>query len=162
MSVEELLDEVDEALENAMKLPGRKALVDVEKMSVIIDDIRLNLPQEIKKSKNIVAEKADIINTAKREAEAIIKAAEDKARAMVAQEEITRLAQAKASEIVNAAQLKSRDMRRAAQDFVDELMKRTDESVTQNLAEIRKTRAALRQQRPSVPQVESPADNINQ
>ncbi|MGN0113814.1 MAG: ATPase [Acutalibacteraceae bacterium] len=158
MSVEELLDELDEALDNAMKLPGKKGLVDLERTSVIVDDIRLNLPQEIKKSKSIVAEKADIISTAKREAEAIIKAAEDKARALVAQEEITRLAQVKASEIVNAAQLKSRDMRRAAQDFVDDLMKRTDESVTQNLAEIRKTRAALRQQRPSVPQVDFPSE----
>lgn len=159
MSVEDLLDEIDEVLDNALGLPGKRALVDAEKMRVIVDDIRLNLPQEIKKSKSIVAEKADIISTAKREAEAIIKAAEDKARAMVAQEEITRLAQAKASEIVNAAQFKSRDMRRAAQDFVDDLMKRTDEGVTQNLAEIRKTRAALRQQRPSVPQVDSSSEH---
>lgn len=148
MNIEDLLDEVDELLDKAWTVPGKKALVDAEKLREIIDDVRLNLPQEFKQSKSIVAEKADIISTAKRESEAIVKSAEEKARAMVAQEEITRLAQAKASEIINAAQLKSRDMRRAAQDFVDDLMKRTDESVTQYLSEIRKTRAALRQPKP--------------
>ncbi|MGN0557635.1 MAG: ATPase [Acutalibacteraceae bacterium] len=154
MSIEDLLDEIDEVLDKAWGLPGGKSVVDAEKMRVIIDDIRLNMPQELKQSRSIVAEKGDIINTAKREADAIIKSAEDRARALVAQEEITRAAQSKAGEIINAAQSKARDMRRAAQDFVDDLLKRTDEGVTQNLAEIRKTRASLRQQRPSVPPVD--------
>ena len=141
-----LLDEIDELLDKSWGLPGGKSLVATEKLRVIIDDIRLNMPQEIKQSRSILADKEDIINTAKREAESIIKNAQEKAKAMVAQEEITRLAQARASEIIAESQAKSRDMRRAAQDFVDDLMKRTDEGLTANLAEIRKTRAALRQQ----------------
>ena len=67
---------------------------------------------------------------------------------MVAQEEITKLAQARAGEVLAAAQKKSRDMRKAAQDFVDDLMLRSDEMLTANLNEIKKTRAALRQQIP--------------
>ena len=39
-------------------------------------------------------------------------------------------------------------MRSAAQEFVDELMKKTDEELTQTLSEVRKTRAALHQQAP--------------
>lgn len=151
MNIEELLDEIDELLDNSMRFPGGKQIVPAEKLRVILDDIRLNFPQEIKQAKGIVAEKNDIIATAKRESESIVKAAEEKARAMVAQEEITRLAQAKASEIISAAQVKARDMRHAAQEFVDDLMKRTDEGLTQNLAEVRKTRASLHQQRPAVP-----------
>ena len=146
MSIEMLLDVIDELLDKSWGLPGGKSLVPTEKLRVIIDDIRLNMPQEIKQSRSILADKDDIINTAKREAESIIKNAQEKAKAMVAQEEITRLAQARASEIIAESQAKSRDMRRAAQDFVDDLMKRTDEGLTANLAEIRKTRAALRQQ----------------
>ncbi|MBQ2676755.1 MAG: ATPase [Clostridia bacterium] len=150
MNIEELLEEIDEILDKAWGLPGGKSVIDAEKIRVAIDDIRLNMPQETKQARAIVADKADIINTAKKEAEGIIRAAEERARALVAQEEITRLAQAKASEIIAGAQAKSRDMRRAAQDFVDDLMKRTDEGLTQHLAEIRKTRASLKQQRPVV------------
>ncbi|MEG1887770.1 MAG: hypothetical protein RR177_06525, partial [Oscillospiraceae bacterium] len=68
---------------------------------------------------------------------------------MVAQEEITKLAQAKASEIISHSQTKSREMRKAAQDFVDDIMRRADEGLTSNLAEIRKTRASLKQQLPT-------------
>ena len=158
MSIEDLLDEIDELLDRAWGLPGGKSVVDAEKLRVARDDVRLNLPQELKQARGIVSDKADIISNAKREAESIIRAAEERGRAMVAQEEITRLAQAKATEIINAAQNKSRDMRRAAQDFVDDVMKRADEGLTQNLAELRKTRSSLRQQRqmPAMPETDEP------
>lgn len=146
MNIEDLLDQIDEMLDSSWGFAG-KSVLNADKLRDFIDDIRLNMPQEIKQARSIVAEKADIINTAKREAETIIKSAEEKAKALVAQEEITRLAQAKAVEIVNGAQIKSKDMRNAAQDFVDDLMKKTDEELTQTLAEVRKTRASLRQQK---------------
>ena len=153
MNIEEMLDQIDEILDKAWGFPGGRSVVDADKLRAVIDDIRLNLPQVIKQSKGIVAEKADIISTAKRESESIIKAAEEKARALVAQEEITRLAQAKANEIITAAQIKARDMRRAAQDFVDDLMKKADEGLTQNLAEVRRTRASLRQHSTGTPEM---------
>ncbi len=153
MNIEDLLDQIDEMLDSSWGFAG-KSVLNADKLRDYIDDIRLNMPQEIKQARSIVAEKADIINTAKREAETIIKSAEEKAKALVAQEEITRLAQAKAVEIVNGAQVKSKDMRNAAQEFVDDLMKKTDEELTQTLAEVRKTRASLRQQKPVSASVE--------
>ena len=148
MNMEEMLEQIDEALESGVKLPGRKTVVDVEKIRAMIDDLRLNMPSEIKQARGIVADRADIITTAKKEADAIIRNAEERAKALVAQEEITRLAQEKAGEIISAAQTKSREMRKAAQDFVDDLMRRCDDGLTANLAEIRKTRASLKQPLP--------------
>lgn len=148
MSIEVLLEEIDEVIDKGLGLPGGRVVVNAESLRAAVDEIRLNIPQELKQAKSVLDDRADIINTAKREAESIVKAAEEKARAMVAQEEITRMAQAKAAEIVSAAQAKSREMRRVSQEFVDDLMKRADEGLTQNLADVRKTRAALRQQRP--------------
>lgn len=148
MTIDELLEQLDEVLDGGLKMPGKRALVDVENIRAVIDEIRLNIPQEIKQARGIVADRADIITNAKREADGIIRSAEERAKAMVAQEEITKLAQEKAAEIISTAQTKSRDMRKAAQDFVDDIMKRADEGLTANLAEVRKTRASLRQQIP--------------
>lgn len=145
MSIEELLEEFDEVLETGMKLPGKRTLLDAEKVRELIDDIRLNLPAEIKQAKSIVNDRTEIITRAKAEADEIIKRADERAQAMVAQEEITRLADEKAREIIAAAQSKSREMRKAAQDFVDDIMQRADEGLTSNLAEVRKTRASLKQ-----------------
>ena len=148
MNMDDLMEQLDEVLESSFKMPGKRVVVDVEKVLAIIDDMRMTMPTEVKQAKGIVADRADIINNAKREADNIIRVAEERAKAMVAQEEITKLAQARAGEVLAAAQKKSRDMRKAAQDFVDDLMLRSDEMLTANLNEIKKTRAALRQQIP--------------
>ncbi len=149
MTLDELLEQFDEVLDSGIKIPGKKTVVDVEKLRAVVDDIRLNIPSEIKQARGIVADRADIITTAKREADGIIRNAEEHAKAMVAQEEIVKLAQERATEIITAAQAKSREMRKAAQDFVDDIMRRADEGLTSNLGEIRKTRAALKQQIPT-------------
>ena len=149
MTLDELLEQFDAVLDSGVKIPGKKTIVDIEKLRAVVDDIRLNIPSEIKQARGIVADRADIITTAKREADGIIKNAEDRAKAMVAQEEIVKKAQEMATDIISNAQAKSRDMRKAAQEFVDDIMRRADEGLTSNLAEIRKTRAALKQQHPA-------------
>ena len=149
MNIEELLEQFDEVLDSGIKIPGKKTLVDVEKLRAVVDDIRLNIPNEIRQARGIVADRADIITTAKREADGIIRNAEERAKAIVAQEEIVKMAQEKATEIIANAQAKSKEMRRAAQDFVDDIMRRADEGLTSNLGEIRKTRAMLKQQTPT-------------
>ena len=148
MSIEELLEQFDEALETGIKMPGKRTVVNAEKLRAVIDDIRLNIPSEIKQARGIVADRADIINGAKREADGIIRNAEERANAMVSKEEITKLAREKAAEIIADAQAKSREMRKAAQDFVDDIMQRADEGLTANLNEVRKTRASLKAQMP--------------
>ena len=155
MSIEELLEQFDEALDSGMKMPGKRVVVNAENLRAVIDDIRLNIPSEIKQARGIVADRSDIITNAKREADSIIRSAEERAKALVSQEEITKLAQEKAAEIIANAQAKSRDMRKAAQDFVDDIMRRADEGLTANLSEVRKTRAAFKSQIPhSAPKAE--------
>ena len=154
-NMEELLDQLDEMLEKGIKIPGNKRVIDVEAITNIVDDIRLNMPTEIKQARGIVADRAQIINDAKREADTIIHNAETRAQSLCAQEEITRMAQQKASEIIAAAQSRSKEMRKAAQDFVDDIMRKSDESLTATLTEVRRTRAALKQQAtPVVPKSE--------
>ena len=76
MTLDELLEQFDEVLDSGIKIPGKKSVVDIEKLRAVVDDIRLNIPSEIKQARGIVADRADIITTAKREADGIIRAAE--------------------------------------------------------------------------------------
>jgi len=146
MTISELLDKLDDLLEHSWSFPlsGGRCLVDSESIKAITDDIRINMPSEIKQAKNIVADRADIIDTAKRESDSIIRSAEERAKAMVAQEEIVRQAQNKANEIIVSAQKKAREMRNAGAEYVDEMMKRTEESLAANLSDVRRTRQGLR------------------
>ena len=78
MTLDELLEQFDEVLDSGIKFPGKKTVVDVEKLRAVVDDIRLNIPAEIKQAKGIVADRADIITNAKREADGIIRNAEER------------------------------------------------------------------------------------
>ena len=80
---------------------------------------------------------------AQREAETIVRVAEEKAKALVNQEEIVRQAQAKANDIMAQTQEKFRSMQKASNDYVEDLLRRTDDAMSTNLAELRKTRQSI-------------------
>ena len=146
MNVEELLDELYDMVEKAWNFPlsrGR-AMLDVEEVKEILEEIRDAMPQEIRQAKAIVADRTQIISDAKREAETIVRVAEERARAMVNQDEIAKQAQQKANEMLAQAQTRFRKMQKACNVYIDDLMQRTDEGLTANLAELRKTRQEIK------------------
>ena len=63
---------------------------------------------------------------------------------MVDQSEIMREAKAEAAELLNDVKAKASEMRKAANDYVENVMKRTDDAITAQLTELRKTRQNLR------------------
>ena len=63
---------------------------------------------------------------------------------MVAKDEITRQAQEKANELLAQARVKTAEIRKAANDYVDDLMQRTDESIALSLSELRKARQSIK------------------
>ena len=146
MTVDELLDQIDDMIDKAWNFPlsGGKCLVEAERLRDMIDDIRGNMPSEVRQAKAIVSDRADIISTAKREAEGIVRAAEERARNMVAHEEIVRQAQQKANEILGQAQQKAREMRKGAHEFSEDVLHRTEETLAQRLGEVRQARQVLR------------------
>ena len=146
MNIEEILDVMDELLDRSWSLPlsGGRCVVDAEKIRDLVDEIRLNLPAEIKQAKGIVSDRTEILSDAKKEAEQTIRKAEERARLLVAQEEITKAAQARASEMISRAQLKSREIRHAAQEFSDSCLQRTEEVIMKSLTEVKATRQAFR------------------
>lgn len=146
ISIEELLEEMDTILDKAMVLPlsGGKAMVNVERMRELIDDIRLHLPQEIRQARAVAAERNDIIADARKEAEGITRKAEDRARAMVSQEEIVRRATIQANETTSQAQTKAREIRKGATDYSENIMRKTEDIISQKLTELRRARQSLR------------------
>ena len=145
-NIEDLIEEMYDVLEKGWKMPlsAGKVFVDGEEVRQILDEIKEEIPTEVRKAKAIVADRTQIIEDAHREADSIIRVAQEKAEALVEQDEIVRQAQQKANELLAAAQAKYREMRKASNEYVDELMRRTDESLSEYLAELRKTRQNIK------------------
>ena len=59
-------------------------------------------------------------------------------------EQILEESRQKANEIATQTQLKCREMRKGAQDFVDDLLKRTEEDLAKHASEVHQMRQMLR------------------
>lgn len=147
MNVNELLDTIEDTLEESTSMPlsGGKRLVDVEKVRDYLDDIRVNLPGELRQAQQIVNDRAQIVDTANAQAQAIVKKAEERARILVSDAEIVKAAQQRAAEITAAAQSESRTLRQTVTDYCDNMLKTTEEAMVENAAQVKNVRANLRQ-----------------
>ena len=145
-TIEDLIEEMYDVLEKGWKMPlsAGKVFVDGEEVRQILDEIKEEIPTEVRKANAIVADRTQIIEEAHREADSILRAAQEKADALIEQDEIVRQAQAKANELLAQAQAKFKEMRKASNDYVEDLMRRTDESLSESLAELRKTRQNIK------------------
>lgn len=146
MTVEELLDKIDEMIDKAVSVPltRGKCLLDADELRDILDDIRAHLPAEIRQAKAIVTDRNDIIDAAKNESEMIIRDAEKRRDVLVSETEVVKVSQEKATELMTQAQQKAREMRHGASDFAEDLMKRTEDELAVHLSEVRQARQALR------------------
>ena len=147
MNVNELLDTIEDTLEESTSMPlsGGKRLVDVEKVRDYLDDIRANLPGELRQAQQIVNDRAQIVDTANAQAQAIVKKAEERARILVSDAEIVKAAQQRAAEITAAAQSESRTLRQTVTDYCDNMLKTTEAAMVENAAQVKNVRANLRQ-----------------
>ncbi len=145
MKVDDLILQLQDVINEAKSMPftGGKVMVSSEEVYDILDQIQDAMPAEVRQAKNIVADRKQILSEANREAENIIRAAEERKKAMLNQNEIVREAQAKAKEIVDDAKQKSAEIRKAANVYVDSIIRRTEESISSQLDEIKKTRANI-------------------
>ena len=147
MNVNELLDTIEDTLEESTSMPlsGGKRLVDVEKVRDYLEDLRANLPGELRQAQQIVNDRAQIVDTANAQAQAIVKKAEERARILVSDAEIVKAAQQRAAEITAAAQSESRTLRQTVTDYCDNMLKTTEEAMVENAAQVKNVRANLRQ-----------------
>lgn len=145
-TIEDLIDEMYDVLEKGWRLPmsSGKLLVDGEEIRQILEDIKEEIPAEVRQAKAIVADRQKIIAEANHEAETIIRVAEERQKALVNQDEVVRLAQAKANDLLMQAQAKFKDMRQASNEYIEDLMRQADEAVSETLAELRKTRQNIK------------------
>lgn len=147
MNVEQMLDLIEETLDEGASIPlsGGKHLVDVDKIRDYLDEVRLNLPGELRQARNIVSDRSQILGDATAQAEAIVKKAEERARILVSEQEIVKAAQKQAAEIVSSAQGEARAMRQTVTDYCENMLKTTEDTMAANAAQIKTVRTNLRQ-----------------
>jgi vacuolar-type H+-ATPase subunit H len=145
MSIDEILEEMDELLDKATSVPfvSHKKIIDGERMRELINDVRLNMPHELKEAKKIEFDCQRILNEAKINAEAIIRKAEERAAQIVSKEAIVTEAKKKAYDMLTKAQAASKNLQQAATASVTRLISDTENYYARNLQEIKAVKSKL-------------------
>lgn len=146
VSLETMLENLEEVLEEGMSVPlsGGKRMVDVDAARDIIDDIRINMPQEILQAKAIVQDRAQILAKAKKEAEEMVRAAEERARILLNREEIVRQAEEKSKAITAEANQQATQLRATVTKYCDNMLATTQEQLQKSYNELKIVRDNLK------------------
>ena len=100
---------------------------------------------ELRQAQSIVSDRAQLIESANAQAQAIVKKAEERARVLVSEAEIVKAAQQRAGEIVSAAQTEARTVRQTVTDYCENMLRTTEDTMVENAAQVKNIRASLRQ-----------------
>ena len=155
----EMLDVLYGMVTEAWSVPlgNDKCIIEREKAIEIINEIKANLPTAIAEAQRLVAARDEFIGNAKREAEALRKNAEEQAHLMIEEQEVVRVARARSSEMIAAAENKSKELRRVASEYVDDLMRQTEQSMSAALTTIRSAHESFQALGGGIAQQQAPA-----
>lgn len=139
MSIDEILEEMDELLDKASSMPfvAHKKVIDGERMRELINDVRLNMPHELKEAKKIEFDCQRILNEAKLNAESIIRKAEERAAQIVSREAIVTEAKKKAVDMLTKAQTAAKNLQQTAAVAVAKMLNDTENYYARNLQGIK-------------------------
>ena len=144
--VQYLIDMLYEMIDGAkgVVLSPDKCIIVREDALDLLDELKGQLPLELKKAQDLIPARDEYVENAKREAEKIRRQAELDAKAIVGESEITRVAREKAYDILRRADERARDMVGVANEYTDDALRRTEEAIQLALEEVRESRARFR------------------
>jgi regulator of protease activity HflC (stomatin/prohibitin superfamily) len=129
MDILQLIDRLEELFNDAKAVPfTHNVVVDEDKMLELIDQMRIAIPEEVKKAQQLVAQRDRVMAQAQEEANRTLQIARDKADQLVQKDIVTQEAQRRADQILAQARAEAEGVRADADNYVlDTLMQLQDQ-----------------------------------
>ena len=118
-SIQELEIYISEC--NPQTLNKRNIVVNKEEIEEYINELKRQIPDEVKKYKKVLANKDAILDDAKKKADEIIKAANVQFQEILSEQEIMKQAYASANAVVEAATAQAQEILTAATNDANEI-----------------------------------------
>jgi hypothetical protein len=137
MDILHLVDRLEQLINEARRVPlTTTRIIEEETALNLIDQMRVAVPEEIKKAKRIQQEKDRLLAQAQEEAERIKDLAREEAKAMIGRDAIVQAAEARAQTIVERAQRDAETLKRDSDDYVLEVLTQLELAVANWQGEI--------------------------
>jgi regulator of protease activity HflC (stomatin/prohibitin superfamily) len=119
MDILQLIDRLEELFNDAKAVPfTHNVVVDEDKMLELIDQMRIAIPEEVKKAQQLVAQRDRVMAQAQEEANRTLQIARDKADQLVQKDIVTQEAQRRADQILAQARAEAEGVRADADNYV--------------------------------------------
>ncbi len=138
MDILQLIDRLEELFNEARAVPfTHNVVVDEDRMLEVIDQMRIVIPDEVKKANQVLAQRDRFLAQAQEEADRTIALARDKAEQIAARDNIVIEAQRRAEQIIAQARADAEATRRDADDYVVDTLVQLQDSLEKVLNQVR-------------------------
>ena len=148
MDILQLIDRLEELFNDAKAVPfTHNVVVDEDRMLEIIDQMRIVIPDEVKKAQQVLSQRERFLAQAQEEADRTIVLAREKAEQIAAKDNIVVEAQRRADQIITQARADAEATRRDADDYVVDTLVQLQDNLDKVLNQIRNGILTLQQDR---------------
>lgn len=135
------IDEIIALVENARNVPmSRNCMIDRAEMLALLEQLRTELPNELRRAVALLEERDKILDAGQREAERMIAEAEAEHHRLVSHNEVVVSADREAARIINEARAEAQRLRDEVDEYVDTTLANFEQFLTRSLASIERGR----------------------
>jgi len=136
------IDEIIALVESARSVPMSRTnfMFDRTEMVAVLEELRSELPGELRRAAALLEERDKIIDAGKREADRIIAEGETEHARLVSVNEITVSAEHEGARIIAEARTEAQRLREEVDDYVDTALANFEQFLTRALASIERGR----------------------
>jgi len=118
MDILQLIDRLEELFNESKSIPlTRNVMVDEDRMLDIIDQMRIAIPEEVKKAQQLLGQRDRVLAQAQEEANRTLELARQKADQLVTKDMVAQEAARRAEQIIAQARNESENIRADADDY---------------------------------------------
>lgn len=137
MDILHLIDRLEELFNESRAVPfTHNVIVDEDRMLDIIDQMRITIPEEVKKAQQLLNQSERILAQAEEKANRTTQLAEEKAAKLISQDVVIQEAQRRADQILSQARDDAEATRADADDYVIEALSKLEDEISRLLNQI--------------------------
>ncbi len=148
MDILQLIDRLEELFNEARAVPfTHNVVVDEDRMLEIIDQMRIVIPDEVKKAQQVLSQRDRFLAQAQEEADRTLVIAREKAEQVAARDNIVVEAQRRAEQILAQARADAEATRRDADDYVVDTLVQLQDNLEKIINQVRNGVAMVQDER---------------
>jgi cell division septum initiation protein DivIVA len=138
MDIMHLIDRLEELFNESRPIPfTHNVVVDEDRMLDLIDQMRVSIPDEVKKSQQVLSQRDRILAQAQEAANRTVQLAREKSEELVDRDPIAQAAHLRSDEILRQAREEANAIRREADDYVVMTLSQLDGELSRVLGQVR-------------------------